>query len=79
MMQFDNVLGICGSIGVTLGPNKAGGVMDQLVGSNRISSYILFAVVALAPLPFGSANEFSIAVRCVLLGVAASGDDATLA
>ena len=45
--------------------------MDRLVRSNRISSYILFAVVALAPLPFGSADDLTIAVWCVILGFAA--------
>ena len=45
--------------------------MDHPVRSNRISSYILFAVVALAPLPFGSADDITIAIWCVILGLAA--------
>jgi O-antigen ligase len=44
--------------------------MDQVVRSNRFSSYLLFGVVALAPLPFGSTDAIAIAVWCMVLGVA---------
>jgi len=37
--------------------------------SNRISSLILYAVVALAPLPFGSTAPAAVAFWCVVLGV----------
>jgi O-antigen ligase len=38
--------------------------------SIRISSIILFAVVVLAPLPFGSAGPLPVTVWCVALGIA---------
>jgi len=38
---------------------------------NRISSFILFAAVALAPLPFGSADPPTIAFWCIVLGLGA--------
>jgi O-antigen ligase len=38
--------------------------------SNRISSLILFAVVALAPFPFGSTDPATIAFWCIVLGAA---------
>jgi len=37
--------------------------------SNRLSALILFAVVALAPLPFGSTDPATIAFWCIVLGV----------
>lgn len=37
--------------------------------ANRISSYILFATVAAAPLPFGSTDPSAVAVWCILLGL----------
>jgi len=37
--------------------------------SVKISSWILFAVVALAPLPFGSTDGTAIAMWCVVLGI----------
>lgn len=37
--------------------------------SNRISSAILFGVVALAPLPFGSVEPDAIAFWCIILGL----------
>jgi O-antigen ligase len=40
-------------------------------GSNRVASYILFATVATAPLPFGSRDATTISFWCVLLGIAA--------
>lgn len=45
--------------------------MVHQLRSNTISCYILFAVVALAPLPFGSVQEITIAIWCVVLGLAA--------
>jgi O-antigen ligase len=44
--------------------------MDQVVRSNRFSAYLLFGVVALTPLPFGSTDAITVAVWCVVLGVA---------
>ncbi len=38
--------------------------------SNRISSFILFATVAAAPLPFGSTAPAAIAFWCIVLGLA---------
>src|ERR1043166_5442793 len=38
--------------------------------SNRISSFILLATVATAPLPFGSTDPATIAFWCIVLGVA---------
>jgi len=38
--------------------------------SNRLSSLLLFTVIALAPLPFGSTDPTSIALWCIVLGVA---------
>ncbi len=46
------------------------GSAGRLWSSNRISSLILFAAVALAPLPFGSVNPIFIAGWCVVLGAA---------
>ena len=37
--------------------------------SNRISSFILFATVAAAPFPFGSAAPAAIAFWCIVLGL----------
>jgi O-antigen ligase len=37
---------------------------------NRISSFLLFATVAAAPLPFGSTNLTTIAFWCIVLGIA---------
>jgi O-antigen ligase len=47
-----------------------GDPVDRVSGkaSNRISSVILFAAVAFAPLPFGSTAPVVIAAWCVLLG-----------
>jgi hypothetical protein len=39
-------------------------------GGNRVSSFVLLTVVALAPLPFGSTDNVVIATWCVLLGLA---------
>ena len=41
---------------------------DQKVPSNRVSTFLLFATVAAAPLPFGSTNPPSIAFWCIVLG-----------
>lgn len=38
---------------------------------NRISTFLLFAVVAAAPLPYGSTNFPAIAFWCIALGIAA--------
>jgi len=43
----------------------------QRAPSNRISSFLLFATVAAAPLPFGSVTPPTIAFWCVVLGIAA--------
>jgi O-antigen ligase len=43
---------------------------DPKVSSNRISTFLLFATVAAAPLPFGSTN-LQIAFWCIVLGIAA--------
>ena len=37
--------------------------------SNRISSFILFVTVAVAPFPFGSAAPTAIAIWCIVLGL----------
>ncbi len=37
--------------------------------SNRISSYILYVVIAAAPLPLGSRDAITVAVWCCLLGI----------
>ena len=37
--------------------------------SNRISALLLYATVALAPLPFGSTDPPTIAFWCVVLGI----------
>ncbi len=39
--------------------------------SNRISTFLLFATVAAAPLPYGSTHPSSIALWCIVLGIAA--------
>ena len=44
---------------------------DQKASSNRISTFLLFATVAAAPLPFGSTNPPAIAFWCIVLGIAA--------
>lgn len=41
---------------------------SSMAKPNRLSSYLLFAVVALAPLPFGSTEPATIAVWCLVLG-----------
>ena len=43
----------------------------QRAPSNRISTFLLFATVAAAPLPFGSTNPPQIAFWCIVLGIAA--------
>ena len=44
---------------------------DQKVSSNRISTFLLFATVAAAPLPYGSMIPTTIAFWCIVLGIAA--------
>jgi len=44
---------------------------DRKVSFNRISTFLLFATVAFAPLPYGSMNPAAIAFWCIVLGVAA--------
>ena len=39
------------------------------IPTNRISSYLLFATVALAPLPFGSTDQPVVVFWCIVLGV----------
>jgi O-antigen ligase len=45
--------------------------MAPTARSNRLTSLILFAVVALAPLPFGSTDAVTVAAWCMVLGLAA--------
>jgi O-antigen ligase len=45
--------------------------MAFLIQSNQFASAILFAVVALAPLLFGSTDAATVAIWCVVLGIAA--------
>jgi len=40
------------------------------IGANRIPVYLLFITVAAAPLPFGSPHPATVAVWCILLGLA---------
>jgi hypothetical protein len=40
--------------------------------SNRVSSFLLFATAAAAPLPFGSTDHSSVALWCIVLGGAAA-------
>jgi O-antigen ligase len=40
------------------------------IGSNRIAVYLLFITVAAAPFPFGSRDATTVAVWCILLGIA---------
>jgi O-antigen ligase len=42
---------------------------QQATASNRISSFLLFATVAVAPLPFGSTDRPAIALLCIALGL----------
>ena len=48
----------------------AAGKMKALTGANRIAAYLLFITVAAAPLPFGSRDATTVAVWCILLGIA---------
>ncbi len=48
----------------------AAGKMKALTGANRIAAYLLFVTVAAAPLPFGSRDATTVAVWCILLGIA---------
>ena len=41
----------------------------MLAPSNRISAFILFATVAAAPFPFGSASPTAISFWCIVLGI----------
>ena len=41
------------------------------LGAKRIAVYLLFVTVAAAPLPFGSRDSTTVALWCILLGVAA--------
>jgi O-antigen ligase len=40
-------------------------------GSNRLTSYLLFATAAGAPFPFGSRDRATVAFWCIVLGIAA--------
>jgi O-antigen ligase len=42
---------------------------SKIVAPDRISAWCLLAAVALAPLPFGSAEPTAVAVWCIVLGV----------
>jgi O-antigen ligase len=41
----------------------------RIPGLDRVASWLLFATVALAPLPFGSSQPSAVAVWCVVLGL----------
>lgn len=43
---------------------------NQKLSPNRISTFLLFATVAAAPLPYGSTNPPAIAFWCIILGIA---------
>lgn len=45
-------------------------IRERQVGASRTSSYILFLVIAAAPLPFGSRDPTTVAAWCFLLGLA---------
>jgi O-Antigen ligase len=53
-------------------PKSSKAITARLIQSNRLASAILFGVVALAPLLFGSTDAATVAVWCVALGVAAT-------
>ena len=42
----------------------------RIPGLEKIASWLLFAAVALAPLPFGSSQPAAVAVWCIVLGLA---------
>lgn len=48
----------------------AGVTTKAPIGANRIAVYLLFITVAAAPLPFGSRDATTVAVWCILLGIA---------
>ena len=47
-----------------------GGKTKAPIGANRIAVYLFFITVAAAPLPFGSPDATTVAVWCILLGIA---------
>ncbi len=51
---------------------SAGAKTAAASGANRIAVYLLFFTVAAAPLPFGSRDATTVAVWCILLGIAAA-------
>lgn len=42
--------------------------VERLFAANRVSVYILFVIIAVAPLPFGSRDSTTVALWCFLLG-----------
>src|SRR5437763_3152176 len=44
-------------------------MLERVALSNRISAYILFFVIAVAPLPFGSRDATTVALWCFVLGL----------
>jgi O-antigen ligase len=42
--------------------------VNAIFGAGRIASWLLFATVALAPLPFGSVEPYVVAFWCIVLG-----------
>src|SRR6202007_135559 len=48
-----------------------------LTAARRLSAYLFFGVIVLVPLPFGSDDPTSVAVWCLLLGVACALSAAT--
>lgn len=64
--------GLAVPIGASDGPTMARRNTERRgsVPSNRVASFLLFAVVALAPAPFGSTDPPTIALWCIVLGIA---------
>src|ERR1043166_2455616 len=44
-------------------------MLERAAPANRIAAYILFFVIAAAPLPFGSRDATTVALWCFLLGL----------
>jgi O-antigen ligase len=43
-------------------------MLEHAAHANRISAYVLFFVIAVAPLPFGSRDQTTVALWCIVLG-----------
>jgi hypothetical protein len=57
----------------TIPADKGRGVEQAHVlqpATNTVAAFMLFAVIALAPLPFGSVDALPIVVWCMILGIA---------